>query len=166
MPDPREAEAGVLATLDHLGAAYQRVEIDPAFADTAAFCQRYGYPPEKAANTIVVASRKEPPRYAACVVLATMRLDVNHAVRRLMGVPRLSFADHEETVRLTGMQVGGVTPFNLPAGLPLYVDEAVMGCDYIIVGGGGRSSKLKLAPDVLRRLPGVRVVAGLARPRP
>ena len=165
MADSLDPEAGVLAALERLGAAYQRVEIDPAFADTAAFCERYGFPPEKSANTILVASKKEPKSYAACVVLATTRLDVNHVVRRLLGVPRLSFATAEETAALTGMKVGGVTPFNLPDGLPVYVDDAVMGCEFVILGGGGRSSKLKLAPDVLRRLPNAQVVPGLAQPR-
>jgi len=64
-------------------AGHVPMHTDPAFADTAAFCERYGYPADRAGNTIVVASKKEPRQYAACVVLATTRLDVNHAVRDL-----------------------------------------------------------------------------------
>jgi prolyl-tRNA editing enzyme YbaK/EbsC (Cys-tRNA(Pro) deacylase) len=73
------------------------VEIDPQYADTAAFCARYGYPMEQSANTIIVGSKKEPKRHCACVVRATRRVDVNHTVRKLLGVSRLSFADPEET---------------------------------------------------------------------
>jgi len=93
MTSAGDPEAATRAVLDRLGIPYDVIPCDPAFADTAAFCERYGYAPETAANTIVVASKKEPRLYAACVVLATTRLDVNHAVRRLMGVSRLSFAD-------------------------------------------------------------------------
>jgi prolyl-tRNA editing enzyme YbaK/EbsC (Cys-tRNA(Pro) deacylase) len=156
----------VVAVLDGLGVAYEVMHIDPALADTAEFCAHYGMPLEQSANTIVVASKKEPKQYCACLVLATTRLDVNHAVRKLMGVSRVSFASGDETKAVTGMLIGGVTIFALPPDLPIYVDERVMAPDWIIVGGGGRSTKLKLAPDVLRRLPNVKVVPGLASDMP
>jgi prolyl-tRNA editing enzyme YbaK/EbsC (Cys-tRNA(Pro) deacylase) len=162
MPDP---EAAVLAALTRLGIDYERLECDPSAADTAVFCARYGIPPERSANTILVASKKEPKVHAACVVLATTSLDVNHAVRGLLGVSRLSFASAEETIAVTGMLVGGVTPFGLPEGLPVYVDEAVMAPEWIVFGSGGRSSKIKLSPAALRRVPGLQVVPGLARPK-
>lgn len=164
MADP--VEARVAAVLGRLGVPYEVITIDPAFADTAAFCARYGVPLDRSANTIIVASKKEPRQYAACVVLATTRLDVNHAVRRVMRVSRLSFADAEETRALTGMAIGGVTVFALPEGLPVYVDERVMAPDWIILGGGGRSTKIRASPEILRRLPGVEVVAGLATEPP
>jgi prolyl-tRNA editing enzyme YbaK/EbsC (Cys-tRNA(Pro) deacylase) len=150
----------ITAVIDALGVAYERITIDPAYADTAAFCEHYGYPPEKSGNTIIVASKKAPKQYVACVVLATTQLDVNRRVRQLMGVSRASFATAEEMMALTGMQVGGVTPFALPEGLPLYVDERIMGLDWVILGGGGRDTKIKIAPDVFAKL-GAEVVADL-----
>jgi prolyl-tRNA editing enzyme YbaK/EbsC (Cys-tRNA(Pro) deacylase) len=153
----------VVSVLHDLGVPYELMTIDPAFADTAVFCERYGIPLDRSANTIVVASKKEPKQFCACLVLATTRLDVNHAVKKLMGASRVSFASAEETAALTGMRIGGVTVFALPEGLPLYVDERVMAPDWIIVGGGGRSTKLRIAPDILRRLPGMSVVPGLAK---
>ena len=148
--------------LDGLGAPYEVITIDPDFADTAQFCAKYDIPLDQSANTIIVASKKEPRQYCACLVLATTRLDVNHAVKKLMGASRVSFASADETKALTGMLVGGVTIFALPDVLPIYVDERVMAPEWIIVGGGGRSTKLRLAPDVLRRLPNVSIVPGLA----
>jgi prolyl-tRNA editing enzyme YbaK/EbsC (Cys-tRNA(Pro) deacylase) len=160
--DAPAIEQRVKEVLDGLGLPYEVVEIDPAYADTAQFCERYGYPLDRSANTIVVASKKEPRQFAACVALATTKLDVNHAVKRLMGVSRLSFASADETRAVTGQMIGGVTVFALPAELPIYVDEAVVAPDWIILGGGSRSTKIKTAPDVLRRLPNASVVAGLA----
>jgi prolyl-tRNA editing enzyme YbaK/EbsC (Cys-tRNA(Pro) deacylase) len=162
--DGARIDGRVRLVLEALAMPYERVEIDPAFADTAQFCERYGFPMEQSANTIIVGSKKEPRQYAACVVRATARLDVNHVVRKLMGVPRLSFASAEETRALTGMMIGGVTVFALPEGLPIYVDEGLMACPWVILGGGSRSSKIKIAPDVFTRLPGARVIAGLAQP--
>ncbi len=146
--------------IDALGVVYERFTIDPAYADTVAFCEHYGYPPESSGNTIIVASKKVPKQYVACVVLATTQLDVNRRVRKLMGVSRASFATSEEMMELTGMQVGGVTPFALPEGLPLYVDERIMELEWVILGGGGRDSKIKIAPEVFTKL-GAEVIADL-----
>lgn len=155
----------VTDALDRMGAPYEVIACDPDFADTAAFCEKYGYTAEQSANTILVASRSEPKQFAACVVTADRRLDVNGTVRRLMGVRKLSFASGEDTVALTGMMIGGVTPFGLPEGVPIYVDEVALAQDWVIMGGGDRSSKVKLAPSVLLALPGAEKVADLSQPR-
>jgi prolyl-tRNA editing enzyme YbaK/EbsC (Cys-tRNA(Pro) deacylase) len=138
------------------------IECDPDFADTAAFCEKYGFPLDRSANTIVVASKRPPGRVAACVVLASTRLDVNRRVRELLEVKKISFASADLTRDLTGMLVGGVTPFALPSSLPVLIDERVVDLDWVIVGAGSRSSKLKVDPAVLTSLPGARVVEGLA----
>lgn len=152
----------VRAYIDRLGVQHEWIDIDPQYADTAEFCDRYGYSLDQSANTIVVASRKEPATYAACVVLATSRLDVNSTVKRLMGVNKASFATADQMAAVTGMELGGVTPFALPPGLPLYIDSRVMACEWVIVGAGGRGAKVKVAPRVLAGLPDARVVEGLA----
>jgi prolyl-tRNA editing enzyme YbaK/EbsC (Cys-tRNA(Pro) deacylase) len=158
-----DPSAPVTAALARLGVAHRVVECDPAAADTAVFCERYGIAPQDSANTILVVIKREPRRYVACVVLATTRLDVNHKLRELLSEKRLSFADAEETVAVTGMLVGGVAPFGLPESVPVLVDAAVMERPEIVLGGGGRDTKLRLAPAELSKLPGARVVEGLAR---
>src|SRR5436309_2443098 len=157
-----DVAARVTQTLDGLGVPYELHAIDPDYADTAAYCAKYGVPLDHAANTIIVASKKEPKQFCACVVLASTRLDVNHAVRKLMGVSRVSFASAEETMALTGMRIGGVTVFALPPDLPLYVDERLMALDWLILGGGGRDSKIRTSPEVFRRMPNTSIVPGLA----
>jgi prolyl-tRNA editing enzyme YbaK/EbsC (Cys-tRNA(Pro) deacylase) len=155
-------DARVTASLAALGVPYEVMTIDPDFADTARFCERYGVPLEKSANTIIVASKKEPKQYCACVVKATTKLDVNHAVRKLMNASRLSFATAEETQALTGMMIGGVTIFALPPELAVYVDERLMALDWLILGGGSRSTKIRTSPELFRRLRGTTIVSGLA----
>jgi prolyl-tRNA editing enzyme YbaK/EbsC (Cys-tRNA(Pro) deacylase) len=143
---------------------YELFACDPALADTAAFCAAYGFALEDAANTIVVLGKSDPPRYAACIVLATHRLDVNRTIRDQLGTRRASFASAEETRALTGQEIGGVTAFGLPDGLPIWVDAAVLQRPRIVLGGGSRRWKVLAPPSILITLPGVVVVEGLARP--
>ena len=157
-------EEKVAAALASLALEHEVIEIDPTLADTTAFCAHYGYPPEKSANTILVASKKEPRKYAVCVVLATTQLDVNRRVRSLLEVSRASFASADEMRAVTGMEVGGVTPFALPPGIPLYVDQRIALLDWIILGGGGRRTKIKITPEALVRLGG-QFIEGLATER-
>ena len=163
--DNDPAWSRVRGALKDLGIVYEPMACDPDFADTAAFCQRYGIRPEESANTILVASRHEPRLWSASLVLSHTRLDVNHGVRRLMGAKRISFASGEETVAKTGMMIGGVSVFGLPADIPIYIDSLVMDAPRVVVGGGSRSWKVLLAPSMLLRLPGASVVPGLAGPR-
>ncbi len=154
----------MIEALDRLGRPYEVMACDPDLADTAAFCAAYGIPLERSANTIVVSSRRPEGRHVACVVLATDRLDVNGEVRRRMDVKKASFAPAEETVNITGMMIGGVTPFGLPADLPIWVDARVMAHDWVILGAGSRSAKVKIDPELLRALGSVTVIDGLAKP--
>lgn len=163
--DQPEAGRQVTSSLARLAVVHSLMACDPAAADTAIFCERYGISPEDSANTILVAVKREPRRHVACVVLATTRLDVNHKLRDVLGEKRLSFADADETVAVTGMLVGGVAPFGLPDTVPVLVDAAVMERREIVLGGGGRDTKLRVAPAELLKLPGLRVVTGLAQPR-
>lgn len=151
----------VRAQLARLGDRAEIIPCDPSLADTAAFCAAYGYPPEDSANTILVLGKTQPPCYVACLLLATTRLDVNHTVKQRMGA-RASFASAEETQRITGIEIGGVTVFGLPDSLPIWVDARVMIRERIIVGGGSRSWKALLPPALLLDVPNVEIVESLA----
>lgn len=154
----------VLDQLDSLGLAYEVVPCDPDLADTAQFCEAYGYSPADSANAIVVIGKADPPRYVMCLVLADCRLDVNKVVRKRLGVRKCSFASADETMDLTGMQIGGVTPFGTTTGLDLWIDQRVMEREQVIIGGGSRDRKLLVPPATLAGHPGVEVVADLAKP--
>ena len=155
--------SSVLKNVANLGLPYEVIKIDPALADTSLFCENYGFPMEKSGNTIIVASKKEPKLFVACVVLATTRLDVNRCVRKLMGVSKVSFASADEMKLITGMEVGGVTPFSLPEEMKLYVDSKIMQLGWLILGAGGRDKKIKISPEVFKHL-GAEIVENLALP--
>ena len=163
MNTPEKIERRVRAALDQLGVAgWDWIEIDPQYGDTADFCQQYGYDLPHCANTIIVASKRGPAAYCAGIVRACDRLDVNRRVRGLMAVSRASFATAEETREVTGMMIGGVTALALPEGLSIYADARLLEMDYIILGAGSRSGKVKVAPQELEKLPGLEFIEGLS----
>jgi prolyl-tRNA editing enzyme YbaK/EbsC (Cys-tRNA(Pro) deacylase) len=151
--------AALAATTQHVLAA----AIDPDLADTAAFCAQYEVELADSANCVVIAGRRGgETRYAACVVLATTRADVNGIVRRRLDARRASFAPMDVAVALTGMEYGGITPIGLPDTWPILIDRAVLDRKIVVIGSGLRRSKLALEPALLAALPGSEVIDGLA----
>ena len=141
--------------------------IDASLADTAAFCEAYGVRLDESANCVIVAGKRDGiTRYAACVVLATTRADVNGVVRRHLDVRKASFAPMEEAVQLTGMEYGGITPIGLPKDWPLLVDARIGVQPHVIIGSGVRRSKIAIAGPALGALPNAIVIDGLAREIP
>jgi prolyl-tRNA editing enzyme YbaK/EbsC (Cys-tRNA(Pro) deacylase) len=162
---PALLAAPVLAALQAWKRADQvRVAaIDPDLADTAAFCVAYDVALERSANCVVVAAKRGGEvRYAACMVLATTRADVNGLVRRHLDARKASFAPMDDAVALTGMEYGGITPIGLPDGWPVLVDAAVTAAGVVVIGSGIRGSKLELPGEALADLPGAVVLEGLA----
>jgi prolyl-tRNA editing enzyme YbaK/EbsC (Cys-tRNA(Pro) deacylase) len=138
--------------------------IDADLADTAAFCEAYEVGLEVSANCVIVAGKRGgETRYAACMVLATTRADVNNVVRKLLDVRKASFAPMDEAVALTGMEYGGITPIGLPPEWPIFVDARVAATPRVIIGSGVRHSKIELPGAVLAGLANAQVVDDLAR---
>jgi prolyl-tRNA editing enzyme YbaK/EbsC (Cys-tRNA(Pro) deacylase) len=139
-------------------------EIDPELADTAQFCAAYSSPLDGSANCVVVAGRRgDDTRYAACLVLASTRADVNGLVRKRLNARKASFAPMDDAVELTGMEYGGITAIGLPDDWPLLVDAAVAAAPAVVIGSGIRGSKLALPGELAARLPGAEVIDGLGR---
>ena len=140
-------------------------EIDPALADTAAFCERYGVSLTESANCVVILGRRgDVSTYAACVVAATTRADVNGLVRRHLEARKASFAPVEAVTAASGMEYGGITPVGLPADWPVLVDEAVAKTASVVIGSGIRGSKLRLPGRLLAAIPSAQVLPGLGVP--
>jgi len=162
------AKPVVAALADWPGVGRDKIEvaaIDPDLADTAAFCEHYGVPPEESANCVVIAARRGgETSYAACLVTAVTRADVNGVVRRRLGARKASFAAVDDALAATGMEYGGITPVGLPAGWPVLIDAAVVQQPHVIIGSGIRGSKLRLPGPLVAALPGAEVIEGLATP--
>jgi prolyl-tRNA editing enzyme YbaK/EbsC (Cys-tRNA(Pro) deacylase)/GNAT superfamily N-acetyltransferase len=164
LPDLELLHVRVAEAIRRHGLAVDVMSCDPARADTAEFCDYYCFAADQVCNTIVVAARTNPAKYACCVILATCKLDVNKKICSLLEVRRASFASGEQTTETTGMLIGGVTPVGVE-NMPVYVDSAVTAKEMVVLGGGNRASKLLLNPTELSRLPNVQVVHGIGLAR-
>jgi prolyl-tRNA editing enzyme YbaK/EbsC (Cys-tRNA(Pro) deacylase) len=154
--------AALRSSLDAEGVGVS--EIDPALADTMTFCERYNVRPEISANCVVLqAKRGDKVWFAASVILATTRADVNGAVRQILKARKVSFASMQEAVSRTSMEHGGITPIGLPGDWPLLLDKAVADADCVIVGSGIRKSKIAISGRLLARLPNATIVEGLGQ---
>jgi prolyl-tRNA editing enzyme YbaK/EbsC (Cys-tRNA(Pro) deacylase) len=137
-------------------------EIDPALADTAQFCETYGIALEESANCVIIAGKRGADvRYAACLVTATTRADVNGLVRQRLAARKASFGPVDVVTSLTGMEYGGITPVGLPASWPVLVDDLVAKSPSVVIGAGIRGAKLWLPGALLAELPGAEVLPGL-----
>lgn len=137
-------------------------DCDDSLTDTQAFCAHYGASLEHSVNAILIRSKTGELKFALCVIPALSRLDVNRTARKKLGARKVSFASSDDTLAQTRMEIGGVTPLGVPEGLPVWIDESVMGLEYVILGGGNRTSKIKVPPQILSLQPGVETVPGLA----
>jgi prolyl-tRNA editing enzyme YbaK/EbsC (Cys-tRNA(Pro) deacylase) len=128
--------------------------IDPGLADTAAFCAEYDVPMAASANCVIVLGKRAGEEsYAAVLVLATDRADVNGVIRKHLGVRKISFAAQDDAVSSTGMEYGGITAVGLPAEWPVLIDEAVAQAGPVVIGSGIRGSKLLVDGADLAKLP-------------
>ena len=142
---------------------FEIIDCESDLADTNIFCKKYGINFEDAANTIVVKSKTGELKYAACVLLATTKLNTNKTIRMKLNTHKVSFAGIEESEKFTNMQIGGVTPIELPKKLPLWVDSRVMKRKIIVLGGGNRTSKIKISPNIFNHTSNTEIVVGLAK---
>jgi prolyl-tRNA editing enzyme YbaK/EbsC (Cys-tRNA(Pro) deacylase) len=139
-------------------------EIDPNFSDTAAFCAEYGITPDVTANCVIIeAKRGEKSTFAACVILATTRADVNGLVRRTLDARKASFAPMEAAVAQSGMEYGAITPIGLPSSWPILIDSKILDLPQIVIGSGIRKSKLILPGKILASLPNAQILEGLGK---
>ena len=137
-------------------------------SDTDLWCPRYGVPFEHTGNVVIVhthQTRHAPPQFAAALVSADSRADLNGLVTHTLGVSKVSFAPVEAAQEATGMESGGMSPIGLPGGWPLLVDRRVLAVRTLYVGSGIRPSKLVIDGSLFATLSDVQVVDGLGRPR-
>lgn len=148
--------------LESTNLEFEVMECDSELADTKIFCREYGIKLEDSVNAIVVKTKTGELKYAICALLATTKLDINKTIRKKLGARKVSFADIEETAKLTTMDIGGVTPLSLPISLPLWVDSKVMDRNFIVLGGGNRTSKIKVSPMIFNYTLNTEIIEGLA----
>jgi prolyl-tRNA editing enzyme YbaK/EbsC (Cys-tRNA(Pro) deacylase) len=74
-------------------------------------------------------------------------------LRSYLGQSRLTMASQKEVFQATGYQLGAVSPFGLPAPIPILVDESVLVPEEVSIGSGERGTTVILRrADLMRAL--------------
>ena len=66
------------------------------------------------------------------------------ALRRFLGRSRVTLANEEEVLKITGYQLGSVSPFGIPADIRILVDESVFAEEELSIGSGERGTTVIL----------------------
>ena len=148
--------------LESTNIEFEIMDCDPNMADTQVFCKEYNIKLEDSVNAIIVKTKTSELKYVTCALLATNRLNINNVIRKKLEARKVSFANTAETIKLTNMEIGGVTPFTLPDNLPIWIDSKIMNREYVILGGGNRSSKIKISPKIFNFTNNTEIVENLA----
>ena len=149
---PRDLILGVTQNADEL-------------ADTDKWAEVYDVPLDQTANVVVVETRKTrgaEREFAAVLVLADSRADLNGAVKRAFAVSKVSFAPTDKAVAATGMESGGMSPIGLPDSWPLLIDERVTKVEKVYLGSGIRPSKLVVDGGIFAHVPHAQIIGDIA----
>ncbi len=72
------------------------------------------------------------------------------ALRKYLGLSRLTMASKEEVLQVTGYETGAVSPFGLPTPMRILVDEAVFAPAEISIGSGERGTTIILTRQAMQ----------------
>lgn len=132
------------------GVAFEVLEYEftQVGADHAA--EAVGRPLEACCKTLVV---EAPGRqFWVAIVPGDQRFDTRKMAAAI-GVKQADLADHAEAEKITGYQVGGISPFAMRRHMPTIIEESLLALDRILVNGGRRGTLVELATaDVVRLL--------------
>lgn len=69
---------------------------------------------------------------------------------RALGAKSVSPCSQEKAERITGYQVGGISPFGTRRPLTVYVERTILSLERIVINGGKRGFLVEIAPGDLR----------------
>jgi prolyl-tRNA editing enzyme YbaK/EbsC (Cys-tRNA(Pro) deacylase) len=141
----------VRAWLDRHAPDLPLIEVEESTATVEAAARALSVEPGRIAKTLAV-------RAGGTVFLLVARGDArldNAKCKAALGArPRM--LGPEETLALTGHPVGGVCPFGLATGLPVYCDLSLKGFDLVYPAAGSLNSSVEVTPKRLFELVGER----------
>jgi Cys-tRNA(Pro)/Cys-tRNA(Cys) deacylase len=138
----------VTRLLDARKITYTAYELPAEKLSALETARRLGTPPEVVFKTIVV--RREG-RGKPILAVIPGPLEVNlKALARAVGEKKVHLVTEREAEKLTGLQVGGISPLALiNRGFQIVLDASAESLEEIHVSGGERGLNIRLAPDDL-----------------
>lgn len=117
-------------------------------ADRAA--EAIGRPLEMVCKTLIV--QADGNAHYVAIVPGDQRFDTRR-MAVAVGKRHADLTEQAEAERITGYQVGGISPFAQRRKLPVIIEESLLALDRIIINGGRRGVLIEMATtDVVRLL--------------
>lgn len=128
--------------IDHVLREYRYVD----HGGTAEAARQLGVDEHAVIKTLVFGETAKAP----VLVLMHGDCDVSaKALARAIGVKTMAPCAPQVAERVTGYQVGGISPFGTRQKLSTYLEETVLELPRILVNGGRRGLLVEIAPSVL-----------------
>ena len=109
--------------------------------------QATGFPLEQTVKTLVV--DLGPGRHGLVLVPGDRQADMKRVARAFVA-KRAEMVDAATAERLTGYNVGGISPFGVRQVLPVLMDEIILSHEKILINAGQRGAMLKMSPTDIR----------------
>ncbi len=143
----------VRAFLEAHGAAEGLTEFAQSTKTAAQAAEAMGCELGQIVKSLVVVADTTP---VLALVAGDRRGDLD-AIAAEVGASTVRMADADTVRSATGYAIGGVSPFDLPAELPVLVDDSLTRFEIVFPAAGTPSSMVRMRFDELHRLAGGRM---------
>jgi len=137
------------------------IEVEASTATVVEAAEVLGVEPAQIAKSLAV---KAGDHVFLLVTSGTARLDNAKSKAEFGARPRM--LGPEDTRAVTGHPVGGVCPFDLPQGLPVYFDSSLTPLGIVYPAGGSLNTSVRAPVNRLFELVGERWVDACKLPEP
>ena len=121
-----------------------------AHGGTGEAARQLGVDEHAIVKTLVLESESGGQTPAILLMLMHGDAEVStRALARALGARSIASCTEAVAERVTGYQVGGISPFGARQQLPVYVEPSILDLPRIFINGGRRGLLVALAPQVL-----------------
>jgi Cys-tRNA(Pro)/Cys-tRNA(Cys) deacylase len=144
------ARTNAMRLLDREGVAYTVHAFSDAIRSATDVAAAVGVPESQVFKTLVTLTDENAP--VLVMIPSHAELDLK-ALARAAGAKRCQMASHRDAEKLTGLQVGGISPLALThRGWRVFIDMSALARESVLVSAGKRGINLELAVADLMRI--------------
>jgi Cys-tRNA(Pro) deacylase len=112
-------------------------------------------PPRQIIKTLVMKRKNGDP---LLILMHGGAAVSTRALARQIGARKVQPCEPAQAEKLTGYQVGGISPFGTRTPMPVYAQTSIFQLDRVCINGGRRGMLVELQPSELVRILGASVV--------
>ena len=135
---------------------YEVLTYEPITRDASEVSELIGLPEFMVYKTLVVQSMATD-KPMLTLIAADRQLDLK-AMAAAAGEKKVGMASHADAEKLTGLQVGGISPLMLTnKNWPVYLDQPASGLEHIVLSAGERGTQVRVGVTSLMQVLGARL---------